>query len=138
MSGKLINSQELAKAIRLNILKAILKSKASHIASAMSIVDILAVLYSKFIDPERPQFILSKGHAGIAVYSTLHAIGVIDEAMFARYYTNGSYLGGHVSHKNVPGVYLSTGSLGGGVSVASGIALANKINHNNEKICLSI
>ena len=64
-----MNAVQLAKKTRLNILHAILKSKASHIASAMSIVDILAVLYSEFINPERPQFILSKGHAGIAVYS---------------------------------------------------------------------
>ena len=129
-----MSAEKLAKEIRLNILRAILKSKASHIASAMSIVDILAVLYSDFISPEKIQFILSKGHAGVAVYSTLRAIGVIDEEMFATYYANGSYLGGHVSHKNVPGIYLSTGSLGGGVSVASGIALANKLDGNNENV----
>lgn len=119
----------LSKEIRHNILRAILKSKASHIASAMSIVDILAVLYgNKYVDSSKAQFFLSKGHAGIAVYSTLRAINIISEEMFLSYYTNGSYLGGHVSHKNVPGVYLSTGSLGGGIAVANGITLANKIN----------
>ncbi|MFN8769236.1 MAG: transketolase [Neisseriaceae bacterium] len=127
--------EKLSKEIRHNILRAILKSKASHIASAMSIVDILTILYgAKYVNPENPQFFLSKGHAGIAVYSTLRAIDVINEDMFQTYYTNGSYLGGHISHKNVPGVSLSTGSLGGGIAVANGVALANKINGITEKI----
>lgn len=128
-------SINLAKKIRKNILDAILKSKASHIASAMSIVDILAVLYGhNFVSPYKNQFILSKGHAGIAVYSTLNAIAIISDEMFKSYYMNGSHLGGHVSHKNVPGVALSTGSLGGGISVANGICLANKINNIDNKI----
>jgi transketolase len=123
--------KKLSTQIRHNILRAILKSKASHIASAMSIVDILTVLYGdNYVDPGKPQFFLSKGHAGIAVYSTLRALNVISEDMFLTYYQNGSHLGGHVSHKGVPGVCLSTGSLGGGISVANGIALANLINKN--------
>ncbi|MBY0380183.1 MAG: transketolase [Burkholderiales bacterium] len=127
--------KHLSRDIRHNILRAILKSKASHIASAMSIVDILATLYGdKYIDPSKAQFFLSKGHAGIAVYATLRVLNIIDEKMFSTYYENGSHLGGHVSHKGVNGVYLSTGSLGGGISVANGVALSNKINkiHNNK------
>jgi transketolase len=135
----MVESADLAKLsqqIRHNILRAILKSKASHIASAMSIVDILSVLYgSKYVNPFQAQFFLSKGHAGIAVYSTLRALDVISEQMFLTYYQNSSHLGGHVSHKGVPGVYLSTGSLGGGISVGNGIALANKMNHTtNNKV----
>jgi transketolase len=127
-------SINLAKKIRKNILDAILKSNASHIGSAMSIVDILAVLYGhNFVSPHKNQFILSKGHAGIAVYSTLNAISIISNEIFESYYMNGSHLGGHVSHKNVPGITLSTGSLGGGIAVANGICLANKINNINWK-----
>ncbi len=128
-------SINLATKIRKNILDAILKSKASHIASAMSIVDILAVLYGyEFVLPHKNQFILSKGHAGIAVYSTLNIMSIISDEMFNSYYMNGSHLGGHVSHKNVPGVTLSTGSLGGGIAVANGICLANKINNIDSKV----
>lgn len=128
------NLEKLSKEIRHNVLRAILKSKASHIASAMSIVDILTILYgAKYINPEIPQLFLSKGHAGIAVYSTLRAIGIINEDMFSTYYENGSHLGGHVSHKKVPGVHLSTGSLGGGIAVANGVALANQISGSIEK-----
>lgn len=130
---------ELSKKIRHNILRAILKSKAAHIASAMSIVDILAMLYGKrYVTPEKKQFFLSKGHAGIAVYSTLRAIDVIAEEMFQTYYGDHSYLGGHVSHKNVPGVHLSTGSLGGGIAVANGVALANRFNQNHDKVYVII
>lgn len=123
-----------AKEIRKRIASAILKSGASHIASAMSIVDIVAVLYGRdFVAPEAKQFFLSKGHSGIAVYSTLNALGVISDEMFATYYQNGSSLGGHISHKNVPGVHLSTGSLGGGIAVANGVLLANRINNINDR-----
>lgn len=126
---------ELSKKIRGNVLRAILKSKASHVASAMSIVDILTVLYGKgYVTPEKKQFFLSKGHAGVAVYSTLRAIDVITEEIFDTYYGNCSYLGGHISHKQVPGVHLSTGSLGGGIAVANGVALANKLNGNNDYV----
>lgn len=129
----------MAKKIRIKILEAILKSKASHIASAFSIVDILTILYgNKYVNPLTPNFILSKGHAGVAVYATLNVLGIISDDMFNSYYTNGSYLGGHVSHKKVPGVYLSTGSLGGGISVANGICLANKINQVAQKIYVII
>jgi transketolase len=132
-------SQNLSKEIRHNILRAILKSKASHIASALSIVDVLAVLYDNgYVNPHKTQFFLSKGHAGIAVYSTLRAINIISEDMFQTYYCNGSHLGGHISHKNVPGVSLSTGSLGGGIAVANGVALANKINKTPESLYIIV
>lgn len=130
-----LTTKHLASQIRKNILGAIYCSKASHVASALSICDILAVLYGeKLVNPKKHQFLLSKGHAGIAVYSTLAALGVINQELFSTYYCNGSSLGGHVSHKNVPGVSLSTGSLGGGIAVANGIALANQIDMINDKI----
>jgi transketolase len=130
-----ITTRQLAVRIRKNILGAIYRSKASHVASALSICDILAVLYGeKLVNPQKHQFFLSKGHAGVAVYSTLFALGIISEEQFVSYYCNGSSLGGHVSHKNVPGISLSTGSLGGGIAVANGVVTANIVDNTDEKV----
>tara|TARA_B100000965_G_scaffold400592_1_gene422775 strand:+ start:4229 stop:4978 length:750 start_codon:yes stop_codon:yes gene_type:complete len=107
--------------------------KSSHIGSALSIADILAVLYSTMSifpdepkNPSRDRFILSKGHAGAAVYAVLAETGFFDVDILKTHYQDGSILSGHVSHKGVPGVEFSTGSLGHGLSVATGMALAAK------------
>ena len=99
----------------------------------MSCVDLLVCLYSDYLkfDPQRPEwderdiFILSKGHAGSAVYATLSEFGFFSEDKLLTHYQNGSDLSGHVSHKNVPGVEFSTGSLGHGF-LFTGNALAFK------------
>lgn len=110
---------------------------SSHIASCFSIADILAVLYGTILrvrpedpkDAERDRFILSKGHAGAAVYATLAEKGFFPIDRLKGHYQDGSDLSGHVSHKNIPGVELSTGSLGHGLSVGAGMALsAKKLN----------
>ena len=108
---------------------------SSHIGAALSIADILAVLYGSVMkhDPksprweERDRFILSKGHAGAAVYATLAESGYFPVGDLARHYEDGSVLSGHVSHKGIPGVELSTGSLGHGLGVGTGIAKALKL-----------
>jgi transketolase len=108
-------------------------ARASHIGSCLSIADIVAVLYNDFlrIDPAQPawpdrdRFILSKGHAAAIVYAVLAERGFFDVALLDHYCEDGSVLTGHVSH-HVPGVELSTGSLGHGLSVGCGIALAGK------------
>ena len=105
---------------------------SSHIGSCLSIADILAVLYGRVlhVDPGQPRhpgrdrFILSKGHAGAAVYATLAECGFMPVAKLATHYQDGSDLSGHVSHKGIPGVELSTGSLGHGLGVGTGMALA--------------
>ena len=124
---------ELAKNIRKHVLKMTSKGKSSHVGSALSIADILAVLYTNMninpkdpIDPKRDRFILSKGHAGAAVYAVLAELGFFSKEILDTHYQDGSILSGHVSHKGVPGVEFSTGSLGHGLSVASGFALAAK------------
>lgn len=129
-----MNSTELAVRVRKDAIRMVHEHHASHIASALSIVDILAVLYTNImkIDPKQPEwqdrdrFILSKGHAGVAVYATLAESGFFPKEELDRYYTDGSVYSGHVSHKGIPGVEFSTGSLGHGVCVAAGIALAGK------------
>jgi transketolase len=123
----------LARAIRTNALRMVHRAKASHIGSALSISDIIAVLYGEVltVDPhdpkkaERDRFILSKGHACVAVYAALAARGFIDEAALLTYGQDHSPLMNHISHK-VPGVEFSTGSLGHGLPFGVGKALAAK------------
>lgn len=125
-------SEELAKRIRLLALRMTNLGNSSHIGSILSIADILAVLYGSVMDyrPDEPKwanrdrFILSKGHAGAGVYAVLAECGFFPPKMLDTHYQNGSNLSGHVSHKGIPGVEVSTGSLGHGLSIASGMAFA--------------
>jgi transketolase len=108
-------------------------AKASHVGACLSMADILAVLYSDALrydaaNPEwaeRDRFILSKGHGAAILYATLAESGFFDVDLLASYCVDGSTLMGHASHK-VPGVEVSTGSLGHGLPIAAGIALAGK------------
>ena len=137
-----IETQELARKVRVHAVKMVNKGGSSHIGSVLSIVDILAVLYGKVMkyrsnDPKwdgRDRFILSKGHAGAGVYAILAECGFFDIVELNKHYQDGSIFSGHVSHKGVPGVELSTGSLGHGLPVASGMALAAKIDKKNHKV----
>ena len=123
-------SVEFARRIRGHILRMTSAGKSSHVGSGLSAADILAVLYSSVLRidpadpslPERDRFIMSKGHAGAAVYAALAERGFFDVELLADHYQNGSIFSGHVSHAGVPGVELSTGSLGHGLSVATGMA----------------
>lgn len=123
------NTRLLAKVIRKHAVRMTQRSGASHVGSCLSIADILAVLYLQVLNvrpanpdwSDRDRFILSKGHAAAALYAVLAEQGFFDVAELERYYMNGSLLMGHASHK-VPGVELSTGSLGHGLSVGAGIA----------------
>ena len=124
---------ELAKQIRIDSLKMVHRAKASHIGSALSCADILAVLYGsfmKFSDPNRSRFIMSKGHAAVALYAALKHTG--HDLDLNTYGQNGSSLMHHVSHK-VPGVELSTGSLGHGLPFAVGKAMASKLQHKSHQ-----
>jgi transketolase len=124
----------LARRIRLDVVQMANRGKSSHVGSALSIADIVATLYGAVLDvdpfnprkPDRDRFLLSKGHAGAAVYAALAETGFFDPSLLAQHYQNGSIFSGHVSHKGVPGVELSTGALGHGLNVATGMALAAK------------
>jgi len=107
--------------------------------------DLLAVLYGDVlnVDPKKPRwedrdrFILSKGHAGAGVYAVLAETGFFPVEKLKTHYQDGSDLSGHVSHKGNPGVELSTGSLGHGLSVAVGMAKAAKLDGKNHRVfCL--
>lgn len=137
-----MDTENLAAKIRLHILNMTSRGKSSHIGSGLSIADLLAVLYGEIlnIDPKEPtndsrdRFILSKGHAGAAVYATLAECGFFPVEKLLTHYQNGSDLSGHVSHKGIPGVELSTGSLGHGLSVGTGMALRAKLDDLAHKI----
>lgn len=130
---KIVDFSELARAIRIKSLEMVHRAKASHIASALSIADILAVLYGGVMkyDSENPlcanrdRFILSKGHACVAVYAVLAEVGFIDSDDLLTYGQDFSWLMNHISHK-VRGVEFSTGALGHGLSFAVGKSLAAK------------
>lgn len=127
-----LDTETLARAVRLHALRMTSRGGSSHIGACFSVADILAVLYGRILrvdpahprDPDRDRFVLSKGHAGAAVYATLAERGFFDVARLETHYQDGSDLCGHVSHKGIPGVDLSTGSLGHGLGVATGMALA--------------
>src|SRR5262249_3018665 len=128
-----ITTCELAKRIRTHCVLMTSRSNASHIGSSLSIADLLAVLYHHVLryDPQLPEwsdrdrFILSKGHGGAALYAVLAECGYIPTSMLETYYENGSPLMGHATH-HVPGIEISTGSLGHGLTVGTGMALAAK------------
>jgi transketolase len=131
-----MTTAELAKKIRLHAVNMTHLGKSSHVGAVLSIADILAVLYNDILnirpnDPkwsERDRFILSKGHAGAGVYAVLAEKGFFPVDWLKTHYQNGSILSGHVSHLGIPGVELSTGSLGHGLSVGTGLALAAKMD----------
>jgi transketolase len=124
----------LAKRIRIHALRMTNRGGSSHVGAAFSIADIVAVLYGAVLnvnplrpkDPARDRFILSKGHAGAAVYAALAERGFLSTDKLLDHCQDGSDFSGHVSHKGIAGVELSTGSLGHGLPVAAGMAFAGK------------
>jgi transketolase len=134
-SGRFSSASDLALAARREIITMTSKAKASHVGSALSVVDILSVLYTGAAnvtpesqeDVDRDIVILSKGHAAAALYSVLSLQGFFPNEWLQRYCEDDAQLGGHVTSKGVPGVELSTGSLGHGLPYGLGIAMARKI-----------
>jgi len=133
-------SVEFARAIRKTTIEMVYKAKASHVGGAMSMADILAVLYNNIlnIDPKLPEdisrdrFLLSKGHACTSLYATLGLKGFFDIHELDTYATNGSIFLSHTSHY-IPGVEISAGSLGHALPVSCGLALAAKKKHESWK-----
>lgn len=128
------DTEELARAIRASALRMVHAANASHIGTCLSAADLLAVLYGGVlrVDPARPdwperdRFILSKGHGGAILYAVLAERGFFPPAWLDTYCRDGSRLGGHITHHGVPGVEVSTGSLGHGLPIGCGMALAGR------------
>ena len=139
-----IDTCALAKRIRIHALRMTNSGGSSHIGAIFSCADILAVLYGSVLrvnpqapaDPARDRFILSKGHAGAGLYAVLAERGFFPIEKLETYYQDGSDLSGHVSHK-LPGIELSTGALGHGLSVAAGMAYATRLDQRSHRVfCL--
>jgi transketolase len=124
-------TRELALRLRRHVVAMCAAGGSSHVGSGLSIADIVAVLYGGVLRlrpsdpqwPDRDRFILSKGHAGACIYAALAERGFYPLETLEQHYRNGSKLSGHVSHKDVPGIELSTGSLGHGLGVSAGMAM---------------
>ena len=125
--------KKLSFKISRSILKTAFSSQANHIGSSLSIVDILSVLYGRFLKSTKNLFILSKGHGCLAQYCVLKEMGLISDKTLKTFGKNNSILMSHSSHK-VPGVHFSTGSLGHGLPVSAGIALGNKIEKSKSRV----
>jgi len=128
--------------IKKSIIEASFLSGEGHIPSAFSILDILIVLYDKILkinpknptDPKRDRFVLSKGHGSLGLYSILADKGFFPKEYLKSFGQFKSILGGHPDSLKIPGVEVSTGSLGHGFPTAVGMALGLKINKNNANV----
>lgn len=127
--------EEKAHELRLLALDTVVWAGSGHIGGALSAMDILAILYHKYlkIDPKLPglpgrdRFILSKGHVGVGYAPVLAELGYFDRELLKEYNHTGSPLGMHLDSRKVPGVEASTGSLGHGLSLGLGMALAARL-----------
>ena len=134
--------QEMARRVRVNCVRMTNKANASHIGSSLSIADILAALYHGVLRydplqpeaPERDKMVLSKGHGCAALYSVLAEAGYFPVEWLDTYYADGTRLPGHATHKHVPGVEVSTGSLGHGLPLSSGMALGAKRQGRDSRV----
>lgn len=134
MSDDARSYQELANKVRRHVVQMTHGARSSHVATSLSMADLLAVLFTDIlrIDPSRPiaaerdRFILSKGHGCAGLYAVLAERAFFPVEWLDSFYQNGSRLAGHITHKGVPGVEVSTGALGHGLSIACGMALVGK------------
>jgi transketolase len=126
-----MNSEEIARKIRRRSLELVFLKKASHIGGSLSVTDILAVLYVNYLNlslkekSQRDRLFYSKGHSCVALYSTLELFDFFDGVKYNlnTFSDDGSIFTSHVTH-NVPGVEISTGSLGHALPIAAGVAFA--------------
>ncbi len=134
--------QKIANNIRMGALECVYSANSGHPGGSISIADIMAYLFFEKmnIDPKNPKwedrdrFVLSKGHTAPALYATLANRGFFSTELLKTFRHKDSILQGHPDMKGVPGVDMSTGSLGLGISAACGMALSGKISGKNYKV----
>ncbi len=125
--------------IRRSIIEHSYRANVGHVGSCLSIADVLAALYGEIMsirdleDPERDRFVLSKGHAALALYAALHSAGWLTSERIESYCVNGSPVAGHPEHV-LEGVEFSTGSLGHGLSFGAGSALAARLRGSGYRV----
>ena len=137
--------KEISRKIRISIIEQVYNAKSGHPGGSLSCTDILTVLYFNQMNinekepkaPLRDRFVLSKGHCAPALYGTLAEKGFFEKEKLKEFRKIEGKLQGHPDMNKVPGVDISTGSLGQGLSVANGMALSSKLNHDGYRVyCL--
>jgi len=136
--------RRMSKAIRLDVLEMTYKKKAGFIGTAFSCADLLAVLYGGFLggaalnprDPESDTFLLSKGHGASAWYAALAELGYFPKEKLDEFNSQGSHMGVHPKRGSLPGISVSSGSLGHGLGLACGLAQAKRIRSGQGKVCV--
>jgi transketolase len=131
-----------AQGIRRIVLEQSMRAGVGHIGSALSVADIVAAIYADVLDvadphdPDRDRFVLSKGHASLAVYAALYLRNWLSHEQLSTYCADGTRLGTH-PEPGVPGIDFATGSLGHGLSLATGAALAARLDGSRRRsFCL--
>ena len=141
--NKKIVLEKRANKIRQNIIKLIYNAKSGHPGGSLSIADIITYLYfeelrninSKFPrNPDRDRFVLSKGHCAPALYSVLREKNFLEEEDMDNFRQVNGILQGHPDMKNIPGVDMTTGSLGQGLSVSVGMSIAGKLDNKDYRV----
>ena len=137
--------KEISKKVRISIIEQVYNAKSGHPGGSLSCADILTVLYFNQMNinekepkaPLRDRFVLSKGHCAPALYGTLAERGFFEKEKLKEFRKIDGNLQGHPDMNKVPSVDISTGSLGQGLSVANGMALSSKLNHDGYRVyCL--
>lgn len=131
-----------AAKVRLGIIEGVFHAKSGHPGGSLSAADIFTYLYFKELnidpknpkDPDRDRFVLSKGHCAPGLYAALAQRGYFDESELKKLRHIGAMLQGHPDMKGTPGVDMSSGSLGQGISAAVGMALAGKIDQKDYRV----
>ena len=133
---------EISKNIRKEIVKLVYEAGSGHPGGSLSIADIITVLYfeemninkDNFKDPNRDRFVLSKGHSAPAIYATLKEKGILQESDMENFRKLNGTLQGHPDMKKIPGIDMTTGSLGQGISASVGMALAGKLDKKDYRV----
>ena len=139
---ELLRLKKLANSIRFGIIEGVYNAACGHPGGSLSIADVLTYLYFEEmnVDPKNPKwddrdrFVLSKGHTAPALYATLAERGFFAKEELKTLRKTGSMLQGHPDMKGIPGVDMSTGSLGLGISAACGMALSAKVNGKDYRV----
>ena len=132
----------IACKVSMGIIEGVFNAKSGHPGGSLSVADMLTYLYfvEMKVDPQNPQwpdrdrFVLSKGHTAPALYSVLAQKGYFSTEELKKLRHTGALLQGHPDMKTIPGVDMSSGSLGQGISAAVGMALNAKLNHKDYRV----
>jgi transketolase len=139
LNATVAEAERIAKAIRETVIVQSKRANVGHIGSALSVCELLAALYAGPLanvdpdDPDRDRFVMSKGHAALGLYAALHARGGLSDEQLGSFGTDGTVVAGH-PERALRGIDFSTGSLGQGLSVAAGAALAARLAGSSRRV----